>query len=113
MNAPARSPQDLNDTISGGVGDSPLRPDGTLKVRGEFAYASDLWHTACCGARRCAARTARADPVHRTPPPRCRPGVYAVLTHEDVPGENVYGLKHQDTPVLARIWCGIRENRSR
>ena len=28
----------------GRVGDSPLRPDGTLKVTGEFAYASDLWH---------------------------------------------------------------------
>lgn len=27
----------------GGVGESPLRPDGTLKVKGEFAYASDLW----------------------------------------------------------------------
>lgn len=27
----------------GGVGESPLRPDGTLKVAGEFAYASDLW----------------------------------------------------------------------
>ena len=26
----------------GRVGDSPLRPDGTLKVTGEFAYASDL-----------------------------------------------------------------------
>ena len=29
---------------TGRVGDSPLRPDGTLKVTGEFAYASDLWH---------------------------------------------------------------------
>src|ERR687889_620612 len=28
----------------GRIGDSPLRPDGTLKVTGEFAYASDLWH---------------------------------------------------------------------
>ena len=27
----------------GGLGDSPLRPDGTLKVTGEFAYSSDLW----------------------------------------------------------------------
>ena len=29
---------------SGRIGDSPLRPDGPLKVTGEFAYASDLWH---------------------------------------------------------------------
>ena len=30
--------------LPGGVGDSPARPDGTLKVKGEFAYSSDLWH---------------------------------------------------------------------
>ena len=29
------------------------------------------------------------------------PGVYAVLTHEDVPGANLYGLEHSDQPVLA------------
>jgi xanthine dehydrogenase D subunit len=28
-------------------------------------------------------------------------GVYAVLTHEDVPGTNRYGLEHADQPVLA------------
>ena len=27
----------------GGVGESPLRPDGTLKVTGEFAFSSDLF----------------------------------------------------------------------
>ena len=29
------------------------------------------------------------------------PGVYAVLTHEDVPGSKYYGLDHADQPVLA------------
>ena len=29
------------------------------------------------------------------------PGVYAVLTHEDVPGCEAYGLEHRDQPVLA------------
>ena len=29
--------------LRGGVGDSPLRPDGVPKVTGEFAYSSDLW----------------------------------------------------------------------
>src|SRR5258707_15737945 len=29
------------------------------------------------------------------------PGVYAVLTHKDVPGANRYGLEHADQPVLA------------
>lgn len=28
----------------GGIGESTLRPDGTLKVTGEFAYSSDMWH---------------------------------------------------------------------
>jgi xanthine dehydrogenase D subunit len=87
---------------SGRIGDSPLRPDGTLKVTGEFAYASDLWHD---------------DMVWgvtlRSPHPHARivsidigqalavPGVTAVLTAGDVPGENSVGLEHQDTPVLA------------
>ena len=30
-------------TTTGGIGTSPQRPDGALKVRGEFAYSSDLW----------------------------------------------------------------------
>src|SRR5256884_7807112 len=29
------------------------------------------------------------------------PGVHAVLTHEDIPGEKRYGLEFQDQPVLA------------
>jgi xanthine dehydrogenase D subunit len=86
----------------GRVGDSPLRPDGTLKVTGEFAYASDLWHD---------------DMVWgvtlRSPHPSARirgiditealtvPGVAAVLTADDVPGENAFGLEFADQPVLA------------
>ncbi|HEX2072753.1 MAG TPA: xanthine dehydrogenase subunit D [Geodermatophilus sp.] len=89
-------------TGTGRVGDSPLRPDGVLKVTGEFAYASDLWHD---------------DMVWgvtlRSPHPHARirridvsealtvAGVTAVLTADDVPGENAYGLDHADQPVLA------------
>ena len=29
-------------TTIGGIGESVLRPDGTLKVQGKFAYSSDL-----------------------------------------------------------------------
>ena len=86
----------------GGIGCSPVRPDGTLKVTGEFAYGSDLWtDDMIWGA------------TLRSPHPHARirsisigdalatAGVYAVLTSEDVPGQNAYGLEHADQPVLA------------
>ncbi len=88
--------------VPDGVGESPTRPDGTLKVKGEFAYSSDLWlDESLFGV------------TLRSPHPRARitgidisaalavPGVYAVLTHEDVPGSKYYGLDHADQPVLA------------
>jgi len=92
----------LSGKITGGVGHSPLRPDGTLKVKGEFAYSSDLWMDDMLWGV-----------TLRSPHPYARirsvdisgawkvPGVYAVLTHDDVPGEKLYGLEHPDQPVLA------------
>ncbi|MGX7826663.1 xanthine dehydrogenase subunit D [Actinokineospora sp. 24-640] len=88
--------------VDGGVGTSPQRPDGVLKVRGEFAYSSDLWADGMLWGA-----------TVRSPHPHARvtgvdvaealrlPGVSAVLTHEDVPGRNRYGLEHADQPVLA------------
>jgi xanthine dehydrogenase D subunit len=101
--APDRAPRDLNQsTTTGGVGDSPTRPDGPLKVKGEFAYSSDLFmDDMVWGA------------TLRSPHPRALirsvdlaaalalPGVHAVLTHEDVPGCKLYGLDVRDQPVLA------------
>ena len=85
-----------------GVGASAPRPDGTLKVTGEFAFSSDLW---------------MADMLWgatlRSPHPRARiravniagalrlPGVAAVLTDDDVPGRKTFGLEAADQPVLA------------
>ncbi|GAB3665230.1 xanthine dehydrogenase subunit D [Actinocorallia lasiicapitis] len=89
-------------TIADGVGGSPIRPDGRLKVTGEFAFSSDLW-----------ADDMLWGATLRSPHPRARivsidigpalamAGVHAVLTHEDVPGEKRYGLEHADQPVLA------------
>ncbi|MFI5909202.1 molybdopterin cofactor-binding domain-containing protein [Dactylosporangium sp. NPDC051541] len=86
----------------GGIGTSPIRPDGTLKVTGEFAFSSDLW-----------ADRMLWGATLRSPHPRARiigidltealklPGVHAVLTAEDVPGAKHYGLEHRDQPVLA------------
>jgi xanthine dehydrogenase D subunit len=92
----------LSAPVTGGVGESPGRPDGTLKVKGEFAFSSDLW-----------ADQMLWGATVRSPHPRARilgvditealrvPGVYAVLTHEDVPGAKTYGLEIADQPVLA------------
>ncbi|MBX9395659.1 xanthine dehydrogenase subunit D [Streptomyces sp. TRM72054] len=100
--SPARTPQDLDEAITGGIGDSPLRPDGTLKVRGEYAYSSDLWaEDMLWGATlRSPHPYARITSIDIGPALK-HPGVYAVLTHQDIPGENIYGLKVSDTPVLA------------
>ena len=86
----------------GGIGDSPLRPDGTLKVTGEFAYASDLWMDdmvwgVTLRSPHPSARIVSID----VGPALAMPGVHAVLTHEDVPGLNRVGLEHLDQPVLA------------
>lgn len=102
MSTPTRTEQDLGADIGGGVGESPLRPDGTLKVTGEFAYSSDLWLTGMLwGATlRSPHPSARIRSIDITEAVRTD-GVYAVLTHDDVPGDNVYGLEHADQPVLA------------
>ena len=93
---------DLPAGVAGGVGTSARRPDGSLKVRGEFAYSSDLW-----------AEGMLWGATVRSPHPRARirsietgasltmPGVMAALTHEDVPGRKTYGLEIPDQPVLA------------
>ncbi|MFL6056396.1 MAG: xanthine dehydrogenase family protein molybdopterin-binding subunit, partial [Actinoallomurus sp.] len=77
-------------------------PDGTLKVTGEFAYASDLWidGTLFGATLRSPYARARIRSIDLGPA-LAVPGVEAVLTHQDVPGRKVYGLEHADQPVLA------------
>ncbi|WP_028921599.1 xanthine dehydrogenase subunit D [Pseudonocardia acaciae] len=87
---------------AGAVGEDVTRPDGTLKVTGQFAYSSDLWiDGALFGTTvrspHAAARIVSID----TREALAHPGVHAVLTHEDVPGAARYGMKVADQPVLA------------
>jgi len=96
VNAPARRLE------LGRVGESVRRVDAIPKVTGEFAYASDLFaagmlfgHT--IRSPHAAGRLKRID----TSEARGMPGVHAVLTHKDVPGEKRYGLEFADQPVLA------------
>lgn len=87
----------------GGIGESTLRPDGTLKVTGEFAYSSDLWHEDMLWGHLLRSPVAHAEIVSiDTSEALATPGVYAVLTYDDLPtAVRHYGLEIQDTPVLA------------
>ena len=84
------------------IGSSVLRPDGPPKVRGEFAFSSDLWAESMLWAA-----------IVRSPHAHARirsidlsgalaiAGVRAIVTQDDVPGAKQYGLEHQDQPVFA------------
>ncbi|MER6035247.1 molybdopterin cofactor-binding domain-containing protein [Streptomyces sp. NPDC001835] len=87
----------------GGVGESTLRPDGILKVTGEFAYSSDMWHEDMLWGQILRSTVAHAEIVSiDTSEALALPGVYAVMTYDDLPTEvRNYGLEIQDTPVLA------------
>ncbi len=86
-----------------GVGVSVPRIDGVPKVKGQFAYGSDLWADEMLWGH-----------TLRSPFPHARirsieiaeavasPGVYALLLADDVPGTGFYGLEFADQPVLAR-----------
>ncbi|MER6010899.1 xanthine dehydrogenase subunit D [Streptomyces bluensis] len=99
--APTRITQGAH--TKGGIGESTLRPDGTLKVTGEFAYASDMWHEDMLWGQILRSTVAHAEIVSiDTSEALATPGVYAVLTYDDLPTEvRTYGLEIQDTPVLA------------
>ncbi|MFE2282292.1 xanthine dehydrogenase family protein molybdopterin-binding subunit [Streptomyces sp. NPDC059454] len=87
----------------GGIGESTLRPDGTLKVTGEFAYSSDMWHEDMVWGHILRSTVAHAEIVSiDTSEALATPGVHAVMTYDDLPTDvKNYGLEIQDTPVLA------------
>ncbi len=86
----------------GKVGDLVPRADAPPKVKGEFVYASDLIVPGMLWGH-----TLRSPHVHARivsvdlSEALAMPGVHAVLTHADVPGQKTYGLEFQDQPVLA------------
>ncbi|MGE5461447.1 MAG: xanthine dehydrogenase subunit D, partial [Solirubrobacterales bacterium] len=97
----------VGERLRGGVGESVRRVDGVPKVKGAFAYGSDLWHEDMLWGA-----------TLRSPHPHARirsigiaaavasPGVQAVLTADDIPGKKTYGLEFADQPVLA--WDQVR-----
>ena len=86
----------------GRVGEIVPRADGIPKVTGEFAYSSDLHAAGMLWGHtlRSPLSHARITGIDLSAA-LAAPGVHAVLTHEDVPGEKLYGLEFQDQPVLA------------
>ena len=85
-----------------GIGESVGRPDGIPKVRGEFAFSSDLHADDMLWGRtlRSPHAHARIRSIDIGPALAIR-GVAAVLTADDVPGKPTYGLITADQPALA------------
>ena len=84
------------------VGERGLRHDATPKVTGEFAYSSDLHAAGMLWGVTVRSPHAHARIVELDTSAALRmPGVHAVLTHADVPGQKTYGLEFADQPVLA------------
>ncbi len=78
------------------------RADALDKATGRAQYAADLTAEGMLHARVLRSPHPHADILRiDTDEARALPGVEAVLTARDVPGENSYGRKLKDQPVLA------------
>lgn len=89
--------------VTYGIGASLPSADAPAKAEGVFPYAADLWAEGLLWAA-----------ILRSPHPHARilsvdtaqaaamPGVRAVVTHEDVPGEASHGRRIADQPAFAR-----------
>ena len=98
----------------GRIGDSPVRPDGVEKVQGEFTYSSDLWADGMLWGATLRSPHPRANIWSiDTSAAEAVPGVYAVLTHEDVPGRKTYGLEIPTSPSSPGRRFATRGRRSR
>ena len=88
--------------VVGRIGVSVPRTDAPAKVKGEFAYSSDLQAAGMLWGHTLRSPHAHARIVSiDIGPALTMAGVHAVLTHADVPGRKTYGLEFPDQPVLA------------
>jgi CO/xanthine dehydrogenase Mo-binding subunit len=88
--------------VLGRVGESVRRADGIPKTTGEFAYSSDLYAAGMLWGHTLRSPHAHARIVELDTAEALKmPGVHALITHEDVPGQKRYGLEFPDQPVLA------------
>lgn len=89
-------------SVTGGLGQSPLRPDGIAKSEGAYEFSSDL-----SADNMLIGKTLRSPHQHarivsiNTAPALAISGVHRIITAEDVPGKPTYGLISSDQPVFA------------
>jgi xanthine dehydrogenase D subunit len=98
-----------SDARPGTLGTDALRPDGAAKVRGRFAFSSDLWaeHMLWGATLRSPHPHARIISIDISPAWKIA-GVEAVVTADDVPGAPTYGLIVADQPVFAAVGDRVR-----
>jgi aerobic-type carbon monoxide dehydrogenase small subunit (CoxS/CutS family) len=85
------------------MGARTRRLDAPAKVTGAIKYAADLWlpnmlHLQVLRSPHPYARIVRLD----TSKARALPGVEAVITSDDVPGKDNFGVFIEDQPIMAR-----------
>jgi xanthine dehydrogenase molybdenum-binding subunit len=108
---PVQKPTHIPDSIHDHktVGHSHLRPEAVEKVTGEAIYTDDLKFDGMLYAK---ARRAMIPHGFLTKldvsKAKALPGVVAVLTAEDIPGEHNHGLVIYDWPVMVGIGERIR-----
>jgi len=93
---------DTVEVIPSGVGISAVRPDGKEKVKGDFIFSSDLSSEGMLWGQTLRSPHSSAKILSiDISDALAISGVHAVLTADDVPGENIFGLERADQPVLA------------
>ncbi|MEV5306768.1 xanthine dehydrogenase family protein molybdopterin-binding subunit [Streptomyces diastaticus] len=85
-----------------GLGVSLPLAEARAKTEGTFPYAADLWAEGLLWAAVLRSPHAHARVVSIDTGQAARmPGVHAIVTHEDVPGEKLHGRYGADRPVFA------------
>jgi CO/xanthine dehydrogenase Mo-binding subunit len=88
--------------LRGVVGESAPRADAPPKVKGEFLYGSDLAREGMLYGATLRSPHAHARIVNiDVAPARGMPGVRAVITADDLPTREKFGLMRADQPMLA------------